>query len=50
MGLQGLKVRDNVTGEEELCLSRRRIRTIGHTPNTNFLGGQVEQMSKATSL
>lgn len=40
-GLQGLKVRNNVTGEEELVETDGVFITIGHTPNTAFLDGQV---------
>ncbi len=42
MGLQGLKVRNNETGEEELLESDGLFITIGHTPNTAFLGGQID--------
>ncbi|MCR2807063.1 thioredoxin-disulfide reductase [Paenibacillus soyae] len=41
MGLQGLKVRNNATGEEELLEADGVFVAIGHTPNTGFLGGQV---------
>ncbi|MEK3884681.1 thioredoxin-disulfide reductase [Paenibacillus sp. PL2-23] len=41
MGLQGLRVRDNATGEEELLEADGVFVAIGHTPNTGFLGGQV---------
>jgi len=42
MGLQGLKVRNNETGEEELLETDGVFITIGHTPNTGFLGGQID--------
>lgn len=42
MGLQGLKVRNNETGEEELLETDGVFITIGHTPNTAFLGGQID--------
>ena len=42
MGLQGLKVRNNETGEEELLETDGLFITIGHTPNTGFLGGQID--------
>ncbi|MCA0756806.1 thioredoxin-disulfide reductase [Paenibacillus sp. N4] len=42
MGMKGLKVRNNETGEEELLESDGLFVTIGHTPNTGFLGGQIE--------
>jgi len=41
LGLQGLAVRDNVTGEERLLAADGLFVAIGHTPNTSFLGGQV---------
>ncbi|SFF01461.1 thioredoxin reductase (NADPH) [Paenibacillus algorifonticola] len=41
-GLQGLKVRNNETGEEELLEADGVFITIGHTPNTGFLGGQID--------
>ncbi|REE90503.1 thioredoxin reductase (NADPH) [Paenibacillus taihuensis] len=40
-GLQGLRVRDNATGEETLLEADGVFIAIGHTPNTGFLGGQV---------
>ncbi|REK74915.1 thioredoxin-disulfide reductase [Paenibacillus paeoniae] len=40
-GLQGLRVRNNETGEEELLQADGVFVAIGHTPNTGFLGGQV---------
>ncbi|MGO4369658.1 thioredoxin-disulfide reductase [Paenibacillus sp. 2TAB19] len=42
MGLQGLKVLNNETGEEELLETDGLFVTIGHTPNTGFLGGQID--------
>ncbi|QYR21231.1 thioredoxin-disulfide reductase [Paenibacillus sp. sptzw28] len=41
LGLKGLLVRDNVTGEEQLLEADGVFVAIGHTPNTKFLGGQV---------
>lgn len=41
-GLQGLKVRNNVSGEEELVETDGVFITIGHTPNTGFLNGQID--------
>ncbi|GLX70226.1 thioredoxin-disulfide reductase [Paenibacillus glycanilyticus] len=41
MGLKGLKVRNNATGEEEFVEADGVFITIGHTPNTKFLGGQI---------
>lgn len=40
-GLQGLKVLNNETGEEELLETDGIFVAIGHTPNTGFLGGQI---------
>ncbi|SFB54732.1 thioredoxin reductase (NADPH) [Cohnella sp. OV330] len=42
LGVTGLKVRDNKTGEEEVLATDGVFIAIGHTPNTKFLGGQVE--------
>ncbi|GMK39244.1 thioredoxin reductase [Paenibacillus sp. CCS19] len=42
MGVTALKVRDNATGEEELLETSGIFVAIGHTPNTGFLGGQVD--------
>lgn len=42
MGVTGLKVRNNETGEEEIVEAQGVFVAIGHTPNTKFLGGQVE--------
>ncbi|MDQ6423152.1 thioredoxin-disulfide reductase [Paenibacillus sp. LHD-117] len=41
-GLQGLRVRNNETGAEELLEADGVFVAIGHTPNTGFLGGQIE--------
>ena len=41
-GFQALKVRDNVTGEERLLEADGLFVAIGHTPNTGFLGGQLD--------
>ncbi len=41
-GVTGLKVRNNDTGEEEVLETNGVFVAIGHTPNTKFLGGQVE--------
>lgn len=41
-GLKGLLVRNNETGEEELLEADGVFVAIGHTPNTGFLGGQIE--------
>lgn len=41
-GVQGLKVRDNATGREEIIPADGVFVAIGHTPNTQFLRGQVE--------
>lgn len=40
-GVQGLKVRNNATGQEEVIETEGLFVTIGHTPNTKFLGDQV---------
>lgn len=42
LGVTGLKVRNNETGEEEVLETDGVFVTIGHTPNTAFLEGQVE--------
>ncbi|SFE75871.1 thioredoxin reductase (NADPH) [Paenibacillus catalpae] len=42
MGLKGLKVLNNATGEEEFVEADGVFITIGHTPNTKFLGGQID--------
>jgi len=41
-GITGLKVRDNATGEEEILGTQGLFVAIGHTPNTKFLGDQIE--------
>jgi thioredoxin reductase (NADPH) len=41
MGVSGLKVRNNETGEEELLEADGIFLAIGHMPNTGFLGGQL---------
>jgi thioredoxin reductase (NADPH) len=38
----GLKVRDNETGQEEVLAADGIFVAIGHKPNTEFLGGQLE--------
>ncbi|MDO3412768.1 thioredoxin-disulfide reductase [Saccharibacillus sp. CPCC 101409] len=40
-GLQGLKVRNNATGETEMIEASGVFVAIGHHPNTGFLNGQV---------
>jgi len=40
-GVQGLKVLNNETGEEELIEAQGVFVAIGHSPNTKFLGGQL---------
>ncbi|MFD0616836.1 thioredoxin-disulfide reductase [Paenibacillus sp. GCM10027629] len=40
-GVTGLKVRNNETGLDEIIETEGLFVTIGHTPNTKFLGGQV---------
>ncbi len=42
MGVTGLKVTNNETGEEEIIETDGVFVAIGHTPNTKFLGGQIE--------
>ena len=42
MGVTGLKVSNNETGEEEIIETDGIFVAIGHTPNTKFLGGQLE--------
>ncbi|TJY39551.1 thioredoxin-disulfide reductase [Cohnella pontilimi] len=42
MGVTGLKVRNNETGEEEVIETQGLFVAIGHTPNTKFLGGQID--------
>ncbi|PIC56957.1 thioredoxin-disulfide reductase [Sporosarcina sp. P12(2017)] len=40
--INGLKVKDNDTGEEEMIEADGIFVAIGHTPNTDFLKGQIE--------
>ena len=42
MGVTGLKVKNNETGAEEIIETDGVFVAIGHTPNTKFLGGQLE--------
>lgn len=42
MGVTGLKVRNNETGEEETIETSGVFIAIGHTPNTGFLSGQID--------
>ncbi|MFD1957049.1 thioredoxin-disulfide reductase [Paenibacillus thailandensis] len=42
MGVTGLKVRNNETGEEETIEASGVFVAIGHTPNTGFLNGQLD--------
>ncbi|MFC4597589.1 thioredoxin-disulfide reductase [Cohnella hongkongensis] len=42
LGVTGVKVRNNETGEEETIATDGFFVAIGHTPNTKFLGGQLE--------
>jgi thioredoxin reductase (NADPH) len=41
-GFRALKVKDNATGEERLLEADGMFVAIGHRPNTEFLGGQIE--------
>lgn len=41
-GVVGLKVKNNTTGEEEVIETDGIFVAIGHTPNTKFLGGQID--------
>lgn len=41
LGVTGLKVKNNETGEEEAIEASGVFVAIGHTPNTKFLGGQL---------
>jgi len=41
-GVTGLKVKNNESGQEEILETDGIFVAIGHTPNTKFLGGQVE--------
>lgn len=40
-GVTGLKVLNNITGQEELIEASGVFVAIGHHPNTSFLGGQI---------
>lgn len=40
-GVNGLKVLNNETGEEEIIEASGVFVAIGHHPNTSFLGGQI---------
>lgn len=40
--VKGLKVSNNASGQEELVEAEGVFVAIGHTPNTKFLGGQVQ--------
>jgi len=42
LGVTGMKVRNNETGEVETIATDGLFVAIGHTPNTKFLGGQLE--------
>lgn len=42
LGVTGMKVRNNETGEEETIATDGVFVAIGHTPNTKFLDGQLE--------
>lgn len=42
MGVKGLKARNNETGEIELLEADGIFIAIGHTPNTQFLNGQID--------
>ena len=42
MGVTGLKVRNNDTGEEEVIETQGLFVAIGHTPNTKFLDNQID--------
>lgn len=42
LGVTGLKVKNNETGEEEFVEASGVFIAIGHTPNTKFLNGQLE--------
>lgn len=41
-GLTGLKIKNRETGEEQEVSADGIFMGIGHTPNTGFLGGQIE--------
>jgi len=40
--VKGLKVRNNATGQEHVIETDGLFIAIGHTPNTKFLGGQLD--------
>ncbi|MNN61906.1 Thioredoxin reductase [compost metagenome] len=40
-GVNGIKVLNNVTGEEEFIEASGVFVAVGHHPNTAFLGGQI---------
>ncbi|KKC48552.1 MULTISPECIES: thioredoxin-disulfide reductase [unclassified Paenibacillus] len=42
LGVTGLKVRNNESGQEEILETNGIFVAIGHTPNTKFLGGQID--------
>lgn len=42
IGVTGLQVRNNATGEEEILSAAGVFVAIGHHPNTGFLGGQID--------
>lgn len=46
MRVKGLKVRDNETGKEEIIETGGIFVAIGHTPNTDFLNGQIDTDDK----
>ena len=46
MKVEGLKVRDNETGQEEFIETGGIFVAIGHTPNTDFLKGQIDTDDK----
>ncbi len=48
MGVTGLKVRNNETGEEEVIETNGIFVAIGHTPNTKFLDGRLKRMKLDT--
>ncbi|TVY10306.1 thioredoxin-disulfide reductase [Paenibacillus cremeus] len=41
-GVTGLKVKNNETGQDEILEADGIFVAIGHKPNTEFLGGQIE--------
>jgi thioredoxin reductase (NADPH) len=42
MGVTGLRVMNNESGQEEVIETQGLFVAIGHTPNTKFLGGQID--------